>query len=70
MEILDTIEAWQIEVFDNVVIDNDPVTVKEKIDVGDTLFITAYSWSEDDTVTHIVSPFKEVSLWTDWDSGS
>lgn len=71
MEILDnTIECWQIEVNDNVIIDNDPVTVKETTDFGDTLWITAYSWAEDDTVTHIVSPWKEVALWTDWDSGS
>jgi hypothetical protein len=64
MEIYDYVPLHTVEEQDQILIDEDPVEVLEKVDSGDSILIRGISYTDGDTVTYILNAHTEVGLWT------
>jgi hypothetical protein len=64
VEVYDYITADQIEEGDQIFYSNDPLEVKRKLDEGDTIMVSGYSYLSGDTATYFLNPDTEVGLWT------
>lgn len=65
MNIIDTIDAWQIEVGDQILVDNDPIEVKRTDENQDDYSIVVTGWSHDsgDDVEYTLPFDYTVEVW-------
>lgn len=66
LNIIDTIQAWQVDETDQIIVDNDPIevsTVREDEDDTDAVIITGYSHESGDSVEYTLPYDYEVEVW-------
>lgn len=64
--IIDTIDAYQIEDGDQIIVDDEPlenVTVQDDPEDNDGIIVTGFSWETGDKVVHTLPFDYHVQMW-------
>lgn len=66
LNIIDTIQAWQVDETDQIIVDNDPIevkTVREDEDDLAAVIVTGYSHNSGDSVEYTLPYDYDVEVW-------